>query len=81
MRFTCFFVTSIDFTALEKKDGPLDFVVTELSETEVVFIDMTKPDDGFLRYNVRKKDMLEFFSYEPEESVHFLLFFKRVHED
>ncbi len=66
------------FTAWEEKDGPRDFVVTKVSETEVVFIDTQKPDGGFLRYNTSKKDTLEFFDHEPDGTVNFSLKFKKV---
>ena len=66
------------FTAWEEKDSPRDFVVTKVSETEVVFIDTQKPDGGFLRYNTSKKDTLEFFDHEPDGTVNFSLKFKKV---
>ena len=66
------------FTAWEEKDRPRDFVVTELSKTEVVFIDTRNPDAGFLRYDTSKKDTLEFFDHEPDGTVNFSLLFKKV---
>ena len=66
------------FTAWEEKDSPRDFVVTELSKTEVVFIDARNPDSGFLRYDTSKKDILEFFDHEPDGTVNFSLLFKKV---
>jgi hypothetical protein len=66
------------FTAWEEKDNPRDFVVTEISETEVVLIDTQKPDAGFLRYNASKKDTLEFFDHEPDGTVNFSLTFSKV---
>ena len=68
------------FTAWEEKDSPRDFVVTEISETAVVFIDTQKPDGGFLRYDTSKKDTLEFFDHEPDGTVNFSLMFKKVKE-
>lgn len=65
-------------TAWEEKDNPRNFVVTELSQTEVVFIDSQKPDAGFLRYDTSKKDTLEFFDHEPDGKVNFSLSFKKV---
>jgi hypothetical protein len=66
------------FNAWEEKDSPRDFVVTELSETEVVFIDTGNPDSGFLRYDVSNEDSLEFSDHEPDGSVNFSLSFERV---
>jgi hypothetical protein len=66
------------FTAWEEKDKPRDFVVTELSKDQVVFIDTTNPDGGFLRYNTSKKDTLEFFDHESDGTVNFSLTFKKV---
>jgi len=67
-----------DFTAWEDKTSPRDFVVTELTETGVVFIDTGNPDGGFLRYDTSKEDTLEFFDYEPDGTVNFSLSFRKV---
>jgi hypothetical protein len=67
-----------DFTAWEEKDSPMDLIVTELSDTEVVFIDTRNPDGGFLRYDASKDNTLEFFDHEPDGSVNFSLSFKKV---
>ncbi len=66
------------FTAWEDKTSPRDFVVTELSKTEAVFIDTQKPDGGFLRYDTSKTDTLKFFDHEPDGTVNFSLVFKKV---
>ncbi|MHA1965532.1 MAG: DUF6265 family protein [Candidatus Thorarchaeota archaeon] len=66
------------FTAWEEKNSPRDFVVTELSKTEAVFIDTQKPDGGFLRYDTSKKDTLEFFDRESDGTINFSLIFKKV---
>jgi hypothetical protein len=66
------------FTAWEEKDSPRDFVVTEISETEVIFIDSQNPESGFLRYDTSKKDTLEFFDHEPDGAVNFSLAFKKM---
>jgi len=66
------------FTAWEEKDSPRDFVVTELSTNEVVFIDTRNPEGGYLRYDTSKKDTLEFFDHEPDGTVNFSLEFKKV---
>ena len=66
------------FIAWEEKDSPRDFVVTEISKNEVVFIDTQKPDGGFLRYDTSKKDTLEFFDHEPDGTINFTLLFKKV---
>ncbi len=66
------------FTAWEDKDTPRDFVVTALSSNEVVFIDTGNPDGGFIRYDTRKKETLEFFDHEPDGTVNFFLEFKKV---
>jgi len=66
------------FTAWEEKDAPRDFVVTHLSESEVVFIDSQNPDGGHLRYDTSKKDTLEFSDHEPDGTVNFSLLFKKV---
>ena len=66
------------FSAWEEKDRPRDFVVTKLSETEVVFIDTQNPDSGFLRYDVSKENTLEFYDHEPDGTVNFSLVFKRI---
>ncbi|TFG29988.1 hypothetical protein EU528_08885 [Candidatus Thorarchaeota archaeon] len=66
------------FAAWEEKDNPRDFVVTELSEKEVVFIDTQNPDGGFLRYDASKKDTLEFFDHEPDGTINFILLFNKV---
>ena len=66
-----------DFTAWEEKDAPRDFVVTDLAEDEVVFIDTANPDGGHLRYNTSKKDTLEFFDHEPDGTVNFSLSFTK----
>ena len=68
----------VDLDRWEEKDSPRNFVVSELSKTEVVFIDTTKPDGGFLRYDTSKKDTLEFSDHEPDGTVHFSLLFKKV---
>jgi len=66
------------FTAWEEKDAPRDFVVTELSTKEVVFIDTKNPDGGFLRYDTSKENTLEFFDHEPDGSVNFSLSFYKM---
>jgi hypothetical protein len=66
------------FTASEEKHRPGDFVVTEISMNEVVFVDSQKPNGGFLRYDASKKDTLEFFDHESDEIVIFSLLFKKV---
>ncbi|MFX1481839.1 MAG: DUF6265 family protein [Promethearchaeota archaeon] len=66
------------FTAWEEKDSPRDFVVTELSETEVTFVDSQNPEGGYLRYDVSKKNTLEFSDHEPNGTVSFSLSFTRV---
>ena len=67
-----------EFTAWEAKDKPRDFVVTELSKDQVVFIDSANPESGFLRFTTRKKNTLEFFDHEPDGTVNFSLTFKKV---
>jgi hypothetical protein len=69
-----------ELTAWEEKESPRDFVVTELSENEVVFIDTRNPEGGFLRYDTSKEDTLEFFDHEPDGTVNFSLSFKKVSE-
>lgn len=68
------------FEAWEEKDAPRDFVVTELSETEAVFIDTQNPDGGFLRYDASKENTLAFFDHEPDETVNFSLLFTKIGE-
>jgi hypothetical protein len=67
-----------EFTAWEEKDSPRDFVVTELSQNRVTFIDTGNPDGGFLRYATSKTGTLEFFDHEPDGTVNFSLQFKKV---
>jgi len=66
------------FTAWEEKTSPRDFVVTEMTETEVTFIDTGNPDGGFLRYDTSKKDTLEFSDHEVDGSINFSLVFTKV---
>ncbi|MFW9814257.1 MAG: hypothetical protein ACFFF9_17475 [Candidatus Thorarchaeota archaeon] len=51
---------------------------TELTETEVVFIDKGKTDSGFFRYDTSKESTLEFFDYEPDGSRNFSLLIEKV---
>ena len=67
-----------NFTAWEEKDVPRDFVATELSAREVIFIDTRNPGGGFLRYDTSKDDTLEFYDHEPDGSVNFSLSFTKV---
>jgi hypothetical protein len=68
------------FVAWEEKNAPRDFVVTGLSENEVIFINSQNPESGFLRYDTSKKDTLEFFDHEPDGTINFTLLFKKISE-
>lgn len=69
-----------ELTAWEEKESPRDFVVTEISENQVVFIDTQNPDGGFLRYNTSKEGTLEFFDHEPDGKINFSLSFKKTNK-
>ncbi|MFW9848920.1 MAG: DUF6265 family protein, partial [Candidatus Thorarchaeota archaeon] len=66
------------FVAWEEKDKPLCFVVTELSSTDVVFVDKDNPDKGFLRYSLKDDTNLEFISYEQNGEIQFKLEFRKM---
>lgn len=66
------------FTAWEEKDSPRDFVVTEISDTEVILINTQNPESGFLKYDASKENTLEFFDHEPDGAINFSLVFKKI---
>ena len=67
-----------DFVAWEEKNRPRDFVVSELSESDVVFVDSSNPEKGFLRYDAEKENILEFFDYDSDGSIQFNLVFQKI---
>ncbi|MHA1907684.1 MAG: DUF6265 family protein [Candidatus Thorarchaeota archaeon] len=67
-----------EFVAWEEKDKPRCFVATEITDTDVVFVDTENPEKGFLRYSTSKDNTLEFFDYEADGKINFQLEFKKA---
>ena len=67
-----------EFECWEEKDKPMVFVLTELTDTKAVFILSTKPEGGFLVYELVDDNTLKFIDLEPDGSVSFELIFSRI---
>ncbi len=67
-----------DFVASEDKDNPLDFVVTEMSSTQVALVDTHDPDGGYLQYDASEEGRLRFRAYGADGSVLFELQFEKI---
>ena len=66
-----------EFECWEDKNKPLEFILTELTDKKAVFILSTKPEGGFLVYELVDDKTLRFCDLEPDGSISFeLRFFK-----
>ncbi|MHA1934667.1 MAG: DUF6265 family protein [Candidatus Thorarchaeota archaeon] len=67
------------FTAWEEKETPLVFLLTELTDNKAVFISSSKPDGGFLQYELIDSKTLRFADLESDGSLSFELLFSKIY--